>query len=200
MTKYIPPHQRKIFNADYLILFSVNHTLVDRKQQDKSNNNTKIRPGATELIQFLFQLGLRVGLYSNMNKDNLQKVAGIILQGRKTGIKLNQISMIPNLRITDNNNFYDLKQKTILIEKINEDCGTDYDLTNTVVIDWIVEEDQEIGVVIDAWYEENKNDLWMSHLKNIFSEFVALSALAGRPEKISTYIKQEIEKIKKEMI
>src|ERR1700678_326634 len=112
----------------YCVLIGMNHILIDRiHSESKSNNNTIIRPGAIEFIKLLYCSNLfHIGFYACMNNKNLKKTVKIVLQGYNTNMTISKnISFISNLSINeDSADYYVMKSKSILIERINEQVGS----------------------------------------------------------------------------
>lgn len=171
----------------YLVLVAVNHLLINRvaggpnNQQNKSNNNVKIRPGATEFIQTLYDSGLfHIGFYSSMNFTNLNKVVKIILQGSQTGMSITKnISLLPDQTTTislPDGNYYVIKNKSLYIQRVNEDRmymsngKYKFNAKNTVIID--IEEEDSLSICVPKFNVEDTNDNWMKILDGIFKWFI----------------------------
>lgn len=183
----------------FLVIININKVLVHRisggqnYQNNKSNNNTKIRPGATELIKYLYDSKLfRIAFASSMNKSNHFTISKIVLQGRKTRMNISEIFMIPGDTTTvqdpqETNGYYVLKNKAHSINRVNlEHCirvngklvltqkFDKYNFSNTLVIDhqeMNIRENPDISLLVPEYTGDNSDDDVMFRLMKAFEEF-----------------------------
>lgn len=198
----------------YLIMINLNHTMIDRvsggidHQKNQSNNNTHIRPYATEFIKLLYESGLfHLAFYSNMNRKNHNIITKILLQGSKTGMSIkNNITLIPGeitLIQLSNDNYYTIQNKELLIEYVNDDIYYKYinnlnskpvinfSKKNTIIIDSVennVKYDLDISILLSKWYySELEEDRQLLTLKNAFQDFISFHSNDNLMEYISKY-------------
>lgn len=125
----------------YLIFLPLNKVLIKRiaggvgNTFNKSNNNISIRPGATELISYLYYSDLfEIVIYSYMEKSNHIKCLKKLVNGSATGISTdNLINFDGSIMKTDINK--SLINKTALLYIVNEKLHSKYNLTNTLFVD-----------------------------------------------------------------
>lgn len=123
--------------------------------ENKTNNNTKVRPGATEFIHSLNKLNYHVAFYSGMNINNLKKIVGFVLDGKKTGLSTANVTLVPGnvFVMRSGKNYFVDNDKQLLINYVNNFRKAQFDYNNTIVIDY--QDDSEIypghSIIIDKY-------------------------------------------------
>jgi hypothetical protein len=184
----------------FCVLIALNHLLVNRvsggpqNQQNKSNKNTIVRPGATELIELLYNSEMfHIGFYSVMYEKNMKEIISLVVSTSKTKIPLNS----PRITLFSGSSFstqltsvdYIInKDKKELIETINEDreiqairegvpAPARFELSDVIVIDYSIQnikENQKIAILVKEYNIQDVNDCWMNALTMIFKDFIKL--------------------------
>lgn len=181
-----------------LILFATNHTLVHRNSVGiKSNNNTTVRSGATELVKFLLGYkNVHIVFYSNMSKTNAFKNTKFILNGTKTKISIKN----KNLMVTDgsfttenksDSDYYVVQDKKLLVNISSHFFGKEFRLEKTVVIDYSrknVEKNPDISVVIDPYNGTDIGDNCLGNLKDAFNQ-----AFVENCDDLADFIRKKME-------
>lgn len=180
-----------------LILFAINHTLLHRKADGvKSNNNTMVRPGATELIEFLLSKeNVYIVFYSNMIRNNAMKNTKFILNGSRTGMSIRdaRILVIDSSFTTENRpngDYYVIQDKNLVVNRSSYFFGKKFNPKKTVVIDYSgknVEKNPDISIIIDAY--DGTPDNSMKILKECFEQTFSeeyTDLAASIEEKINT--------------
>lgn len=128
-----------------LVLLAINHLLLYRvaggvkKQKNQSNNSTIIRPGATELLSFLYPR-CQIALFSKMSEKNASIMAKKLLRGSETGMSVSQIILLP-LRS---------------IDEMIKMAGLQYTRENTIVVDIPGNFSADV-ILLEPW-QKNEDD------------------------------------------
>jgi hypothetical protein len=186
----------------FLIILAINNLLLKRvsggpkNQMNKSNNNIMIRPGAVEFIQYLYESELfHIAFFTSMHENNAKICVKRLLNGRVSGISIKKnISIFAGSETTvylDDNNFYLMKYKSELIDKVNHNLGKKmFDKSNTLIIDHLNQKEiveEKINIHIPA-YNNEKNDNWLYTLRCCLRNYINYLP----EETISEYVREFI--------